>query len=158
MTWGFTFTVESHEPAHDLLRALTDYYQKMDIPARAISTTDSEVTLQRGSIWAISKDIRKISTRISISANDRGENLSKAVIHYELSALAPNEAVRRKHEDSFRHEVETFKLKYPGLAPANEDPAGKSDLTDELERLGGLYDRGVLTDEEFRAAKKKLLR
>jgi hypothetical protein len=41
-----------------------------------------------------------------------------------------------------------------------EDHAGarQRDLADELARLAGLRDRGVLTDEEFAAAKKKLLR
>jgi hypothetical protein len=41
-----------------------------------------------------------------------------------------------------------------------EDHAGarQRDLADELARLAGLRDRGVLTDAEFAAAKKKLLR
>ena len=41
----------------------------------------------------------------------------------------------------------------PAPAPAPEAPA----LTAELERLAALRDQGALTDEEFAAAKAKLL-
>jgi len=36
-------------------------------------------------------------------------------------------------------------------------PAGADDQTAELERLAQLHTQGVLTDEEFTAAKKKAL-
>ncbi|QDZ16055.1 SHOCT domain-containing protein [Humibacter ginsenosidimutans] len=39
-------------------------------------------------------------------------------------------------------------------APA---PAAGGDTTSELERLAGLHQQGILTDEEFSAAKQKLL-
>jgi hypothetical protein len=39
-------------------------------------------------------------------------------------------------------------------APAPPSPAG---LTDELERLGDLRERGLLDDQEFEAAKRRLL-
>ncbi len=39
-------------------------------------------------------------------------------------------------------------------APA---PAGQADPTEELAKLGQLHESGVLTDEEFSAAKAKLL-
>jgi hypothetical protein len=44
----------------------------------------------------------------------------------------------------------------PAAAPPAAAPAGDS-LTDELERLATLRDRGVLSDEEFAAAKSRLL-
>jgi Short C-terminal domain len=44
----------------------------------------------------------------------------------------------------------------PAPAPAADAGAG-SDMTDELARLAQLRDQGVLTDEEFAAAKAKLL-
>jgi Short C-terminal domain len=41
--------------------------------------------------------------------------------------------------------------------PAPGPAAGAGDLTAELERLGDLKAQGILTDEEFAAAKAKLL-
>jgi len=38
-----------------------------------------------------------------------------------------------------------------------EEQAPELDLTAELQKLAGLHDSGVLTDEEFAAAKQKLL-
>jgi Short C-terminal domain len=45
----------------------------------------------------------------------------------------------------------------PPAAPPPPAAGGGSDLTAELERLAGLRNQGVLTDEEFAAAKAKLL-
>jgi len=36
-------------------------------------------------------------------------------------------------------------------------PAGGGDLTDQLQQLAGLHQSGVLSDEEFAAAKAKLI-
>jgi uncharacterized protein YmfQ (DUF2313 family) len=36
-------------------------------------------------------------------------------------------------------------------------PAARTDLLEQLERLVGLHERGHLTDGEFEAAKRKLL-
>jgi hypothetical protein len=44
----------------------------------------------------------------------------------------------------------------PPAAPAPA-PAGPTDSTAELERLAKLHESGALTDEEFAAAKSKLL-
>lgn len=47
----------------------------------------------------------------------------------------------------------------PPAAPAAAAPAaaGAGDVSAELERLGALHTQGLLTDEEFSAAKAKLL-
>ncbi|WP_413600868.1 DUF2510 domain-containing protein [Curtobacterium sp. Curtsp57] len=45
----------------------------------------------------------------------------------------------------------------PAQAPAAPAPSAASDLNAELERLAGFHQSGVLTDEEFTAAKRKLL-
>jgi len=42
-------------------------------------------------------------------------------------------------------------------APAAPAPAPTKDVTAELQKLADLHKSGVLTDEEFTAAKKKLL-
>jgi len=38
-----------------------------------------------------------------------------------------------------------------------QDVAGSGSTADELEKLNGLHDRGVLTDDEFAAQKQKVL-
>jgi hypothetical protein len=45
----------------------------------------------------------------------------------------------------------------PPPAPAPPPAAGMDDLTAELERLAALRNQGILTDDEFSAAKAKLL-
>ena len=42
-------------------------------------------------------------------------------------------------------------------APAAAAPAAADDATSELERLASLHDSGVLSDDEFSAAKAKVL-
>jgi hypothetical protein len=44
-----------------------------------------------------------------------------------------------------------------GYEQASAEPAPPADSTAELQRLAQLHDQGVLTDEEFAAAKKKAL-
>ena len=45
----------------------------------------------------------------------------------------------------------------PAPAPAPAPAAGGSDLTAQLQQLSQLHNAGVLSDEEFAAAKQKLL-
>jgi hypothetical protein len=45
----------------------------------------------------------------------------------------------------------------PPAAPAPPTPAGGDDLVAQLKQLGDLKTSGVLSDEEFEAAKAKLL-
>jgi len=46
---------------------------------------------------------------------------------------------------------------YVEPAVAEAAPAVEEDMITQLERLGALYAQGLLTDEEFAAAKQKLL-
>jgi hypothetical protein len=45
----------------------------------------------------------------------------------------------------------------PPAAPAAPAPSAGDDIITQLERLGALHSQGVLTDDEFGAAKAKLL-
>lgn len=45
----------------------------------------------------------------------------------------------------------------PTRTTAPTSPSGGDDITDSLERLAGLHERGQLSDEEFAAAKARLL-
>lgn len=42
-------------------------------------------------------------------------------------------------------------------APAAPPPAAEPDLTEELKKLADLHEQGILTDDEFAAAKAKLI-
>ncbi|MCX6505440.1 MAG: SHOCT domain-containing protein [Actinobacteria bacterium] len=53
-----------------------------------------------------------------------------------------------------RKQAEQNAQSAPAPAPA---PASDGDVTDELTKLASLHSDGVLTDEEFAAAKAKLL-
>jgi hypothetical protein len=45
----------------------------------------------------------------------------------------------------------------PPAAAASAPAGGDDDLSAEIERLAGMHSQGLLTDEEFAAAKSKLL-
>jgi hypothetical protein len=54
-------------------------------------------------------------------------------------------------------DMDAMKAQQAAPAPAPAAPAGGGDLMDELSKLADLKAAGVLTDEEFSAAKAKLL-
>lgn len=76
---------------------------------------------------------------------------NQALTEQEM-ALAKQEAARLD-EDEDDDEEEDEPAAAAAAAPA---PAG-GDYLDELERLAGLRDKGILTDAEFEAKKKQLL-
>ncbi len=56
-----------------------------------------------------------------------------------------------------RADADAYELEQTVPAPPPAPPAGGSDLMGELERLGALRQQGLLTDQEFAAAKQRLL-
>lgn len=73
---------------------------------------------------------------------------NQALTEQEM-ALAKQEAARLDEDDDEEEDE-------PAAAAAASAPAG-GDYLDELERLAGLRDKGILTDAEFEAKKKQLL-
>ena len=67
---------------------------------------------------------------------------------------------RRTQQNQYNDQAQTAYAQTPAappqVAPAAPAPA-PTDSTAELERLAKLHDSGALTDEEFAAAKSKLL-
>ena len=63
---------------------------------------------------------------------------------------------RQDYEQQAQYAAPQYAAPPPAPAPAAA-PAGGADMTAELERLATLRNQGVLTDEEFAAAKAKLL-
>ncbi len=160
MTFKFTFTIESGEPADDLLEKLTDYYQKVAVPAKIVTKGNKNALLRRGSRFAMTiREPRKLWNEISILVSEKRQNHSVAVITYEMSLLAPHEGVRKNVESSLESEVEEFRARFAKLVPGDSEHerAGKDGFLEELERLGTLFTDGLLTKEEFAAAKSKLL-
>jgi multidrug resistance efflux pump len=81
------------------------------------------------------------------------------------TATAVSNRVSRRQADRWQQQEYAQQAEYaqqqaayaappPPPAPAG---TGGSDVTAELERLAGLRNQGVLSDEEFAAAKAKLL-
>jgi hypothetical protein len=80
-----------------------------------------------------------------------------AVVAGTATAVS-NRVSRRQAERWQRQEYEQpAQYAAPPPQPAPAPAAGGADMTAELERLATLRNQGVLTDEEFAAAKAKLL-
>lgn len=56
-----------------------------------------------------------------------------------------------------RADADAYELEQTVPAPPPAPAAGGGDLMGELERLGALRQQGLLTDQEFAAAKQRLL-
>jgi len=75
----------------------------------------------------------------------------------EASHTARESLRQRQNTQHVNYQGSPFPGAVPAAAPASPAPAPASDLNAELERLAGFHQSGVLTDEEFTAAKRKLL-
>lgn len=60
----------------------------------------------------------------------------------------------REEEERQQQSYEQQQYAAPPQAPA---PAGEGDLIDKIKELASLHDSGVLSDDEFEAAKAKVL-
>ena len=77
------------------------------------------------------------------------------------TATAVSNRVSRRQADRWQRQEYEQEAQYAAPPPAPVSPAappsGGANMTAELERLATLRNQGVLTDEEFAAAKAKLL-
>jgi hypothetical protein len=75
------------------------------------------------------------------------------------TATAVSNRVSRRQAERWQRQEYEQQPQYaaPPPQPAPAPAAGGADMTAELERLATLRNQGVLTDEEFAAAKAKLL-
>lgn len=75
------------------------------------------------------------------------------------TATAVSGGMRRHQETKYEQQQEAAQQQAapPEQAAASTAPTGGGDTISELERLGQLRQQGLLTDEEFAAAKAKLL-
>jgi hypothetical protein len=75
---------------------------------------------------------------------------SGAVHHHQQKKWAAQDAQQQQ-----QYEEEQYEPEEQYEAPVEQAPA--PDLTAQLQQLAQLHDSGILTDEEFAAAKAKLL-
>jgi Short C-terminal domain len=80
------------------------------------------------------------------------------------TATAVSNRVSRRQSERWQRQEYEQQAQYaappqqqPAPAPPPAPATGGSDMTAELERLAALRNQGVLTDDEFAAAKAKLL-
>ena len=79
------------------------------------------------------------------------------------TATAVSNRVSRRQSERWQRQEYEQQAQYapppqqPAPAPPPAPAAGGADMSAELERLATLRNQGVLTDEEFAAAKAKLL-
>jgi hypothetical protein len=78
------------------------------------------------------------------------------------TATATRNAVNRRQADKNMQAYAQAEQTYVQAAPPPQEyapaaPAPEEDMITQLERLGALKAQGLLTDEEFAAAKQKLM-
>jgi hypothetical protein len=74
------------------------------------------------------------------------------------TATAVSGRVARRQQRKYAgQDADYMEQQGAAMAQGAEAATGGDDATAELERLGQLHTQGVLTDEEFAAAKKKAL-
>ena len=72
----------------------------------------------------------------------------------QVTAAAANRRAARREQESAGPDARTPPVP---PAPAPPPPAGGAELADQLSRLADLRSAGLLTDDEFAAAKARLL-
>jgi hypothetical protein len=73
------------------------------------------------------------------------------------TATAVSNRVSRRQAERWQRQEYEQQAQYAAPPPPVAPAPGGADVTGELERLATLRNQGVLTDEEFAAAKAKLL-
>jgi hypothetical protein len=79
-----------------------------------------------------------------------------AVHHYQNKKYAQQDAAAQAQYDQAYQQGAADAQQQQYAAPVQQAPA-QEDLTTKLQQLAQLHDTGVLSDEEFAAAKQKLL-
>ena len=79
-----------------------------------------------------------------------------AVHHYQQKKYASQDAAaQQQYDQAYQQGAADAQVQQQYAAPVEQAPG--VDLTAQLQQLAQLHDAGVLSDEEFAAAKQKLL-
>jgi hypothetical protein len=74
-----------------------------------------------------------------------------------VSRRQANRWQQQEYADAYEQQPYAAPAPAPSAMPAPAPAAGSTDLTAQLQQLANLKNQGILTDEEFAAAKAKLL-
>ena len=107
---------------------------------------------------SVGRSIARVAVGTAVVAGTAG-----AVHHHQNQKYAQQDAAAQQQYDQAYQQgaadAQAQQQYYapPPPQPAPAAPAAGPDLTAQLQQLAQLHDSGILTDEEFAAAKQKLL-
>jgi len=109
---------------------------------------------------AVGRSVARVAVGTAVVAGTAG-----AVHHHQDQKYAQqNAAAQQQYDQAYQQGAADAQAQQqyapppPQYAPPPEPaPAAGSDLTSQLQQLAQLHDAGVLSDDEFTAAKQKLL-
>jgi transcription initiation factor TFIID subunit TAF12 len=99
-------------------------------------------------------------TATAVAGGVRGHQQAKADQQYEAQqyeAQQQQAQIDAAAQQAVAQQQAAQAAAAPPPAPAAAPAAGGTDLVAELQKLGALRDQGILSDDEFAAAKAKLL-
>jgi nucleoside phosphorylase len=106
---------------------------------------------------AVGRSVARVAVGTAVMAGTAG-----AVQHHQQQKYAQQDtAAQQQYDQAYQQGAADAQQQPqyappPPPAPVQAAPAGE-DLTAKLQELANLHNTGVLTDEEFAAAKKKLI-
>ena len=104
----------------------------------------------------VGRSIARVAVGTAVVAGTAG-----AVSHHQQQKYAQKDAAAQQQVDQAYQQgaadAQAQQQAYAPPPPAPAPAAPGSDLTAQLQQLAQLHESGVLTDEEFTAAKQKLL-
>jgi hypothetical protein len=74
-----------------------------------------------------------------------------------MSRAQDQRAADEAYQDDRISQLEQQQQQQQSGAPGQGPPAGGGSMADQLQQIAALHDQGVLSDDEFAAAKSKLL-
>ena len=106
---------------------------------------------------AVGRSVARVAVGTAVMAGTAG-----AVQHHQQQKYAQQDAAaQQQYQQAYEQgaadaQAQQQQQSAPPLPPAPAAPA-QDDLTAKLQNLANLHNQGILTDEEFAAAKQKLL-
>jgi hypothetical protein len=98
------------------------------------------------------RSVARVAVGTAVVAGTAG-----AVHHHQDQKYAQQDAAAQQgYDEAYQQGAADAQAQQQAYAP-QEQPAPAADLTAQLQQLAQLHDSGVLSDEEFAAAKQKLL-
>ncbi|HTP02636.1 MAG TPA: SHOCT domain-containing protein [Anaerolineales bacterium] len=102
---------------------------------------------------SVGRSVARVAVGSAVMAGTAG-----AVQHHQQQKWANEQAaVQQQQQMAYEQGVTDAQQQQPAPPPPAAAAPAQDDLTAKLQNLANLHAQGVLTDEEFAAAKKKLL-